>query len=150
MAEISAQLRQFSRKSGSSLTAVSVQACFRYALRLYQNRLHDVEVVRDWGDEVWVHADLVRLEQVLVNLIGNALQAMAETPEPTLILSVEVEAERVFIGVSDSGPGIPELTWHGSSSPSSLPSRRAAGWGWDFPYRRVSSGIWAATSMPAT
>ena len=109
MAEISAQLRQFSRKSSSSLTAVSVQACFRYALRLYQNRLHDVEVVRDWGDEVWVHADLVRLEQVLVNLIGNALQAMAETPEPTLILSVEVEDERVFIGVSDSGPGIPEV-----------------------------------------
>ncbi|MFQ3790148.1 ATP-binding protein [Halomonas sp. A29] len=108
MAEISAQLRQFSRKSGSSLTAVSVQACFDYALRLYRNRLHDVEVVRSWSDEAWVHADLVRLEQVLVNLIGNALQAMAETPAPKLILGVEAERTQVRISVTDTGPGIPE------------------------------------------
>ncbi|MGQ4878233.1 sensor histidine kinase [Billgrantia sp. LNSP4103-1] len=108
MAEISAQLRQFSRKSDSSLTAVSVQACFDYALRLYQSRLHQVEVVRCWEDEVWVHADLVRLEQVLVNLIGNALQAMTETPVPQLMLSVEAKAGQVRIGVSDTGPGIPE------------------------------------------
>lgn len=108
MAEISAQLRQFSRKSDSSLTAVSVQACFDYALRLYQNRLRDIEVVRRWEEEVWVHADLVRLEQVLVNLIGNALQAMAESSSPKLILSVEIETDWVRIGVSDTGPGIPE------------------------------------------
>ncbi|QOR37379.1 sensor histidine kinase [Billgrantia diversa] len=108
MAEISAQLRQFSRKSDSSLTAVSVQACFDYALRLYQSRLRDVEVIRCWEDEVWVHADLVRLEQVLVNLIGNALQAMTESPVPKLILSVEVEQAQVRISVTDTGPGIPE------------------------------------------
>nr|WP_300999464.1 ATP-binding protein [Halomonas sp.] len=108
MAEISAQLRQFSRKSDSSLTAVSVQACIDYALRLYQNRLHDVEVVRVWDEEIWVHADLVRLEQVLVNLIGNALQAMAETPEAKLVLSIETEPGLARIAVSDSGPGIPE------------------------------------------
>ncbi|RDB42577.1 sensor histidine kinase [Halomonas sp. DQ26W] len=108
MAEISAQLRQFSRKSDSSLTTVSVQACFDYALRLYQNRLRDVDVIRHWDEEVWVHADLVRLEQVLVNLIGNALQAMTESSEPKLILSAEIAAGNVRIGVSDTGPGIPE------------------------------------------
>ncbi|UYG04188.1 ATP-binding protein [Halomonas sp. LR3S48] len=108
MAEISAQLRQFSRKSDSSLTAVSVQACFDYALRLYQNRLRDVEVIRCWSGEVWVHADLVRLEQVLVNLIGNALQAMTESPAPKLTLSIEVELAQVRISVTDTGPGIPE------------------------------------------
>ncbi|WP_445158825.1 sensor histidine kinase [Halomonas sp. E14] len=111
MAEISAQLRQFSRKSGSTLTAVSVQACFDYALRLYQARLRsdDVRVERHWREEaVWVHADLVRLEQVLVNLIGNALQAMAETPEPRLILAIETPPGQVRISVTDTGPGIPE------------------------------------------
>ncbi|WP_187774742.1 sensor histidine kinase [Billgrantia pellis] len=111
MAEISAQLRQFSRKSDSSLTAVSVQACFDYALRLYQARLRSshVQVKRRWGEEqVWVHADLVRLEQVLVNLIGNALQAMADSPEPTLILGIEREEHQVCISVTDTGPGIPE------------------------------------------
>jgi len=111
MAEISAQLKQFSRKSGDSLAAVSVQAGFGYALRLYRARLLDgnVTVVRDWpADDVWVHADPVRLEQVLVNLIGNALQAMADTTDPRLGLSIVRAAGRVRIGVHDSGPGIDE------------------------------------------
>ena len=111
MSEISAQLRQFSRKSGETLTAVSPVACFDYALRLFQTRLRDsdVEVIRRWPDqEAWVRADLVRLEQVLVNLIGNALQAMADTPAPRLELSVEVWDDRVVLGVADNGPGIAE------------------------------------------
>ncbi|PMR75971.1 sensor histidine kinase [Billgrantia endophytica] len=111
MAEISSQLRQFSRKSGGSLTAVPVQACFDYAMRLYQGRLRNanVKVNRNWGEEeTWVQADLVRLEQVLVNLIGNALQAMAETPDPTLMLGIETSDRDVRISVTDNGPGIPE------------------------------------------
>ncbi|MFG6139233.1 sensor histidine kinase [Halomonas sp. B23F22_10] len=111
MAEISAQLRQFSRKSGDSLTAVSVTSCFDYALRLFQARLGegDVAVARRWpDDELWVRADPVRLEQVLVNLIGNALQAMAETPAPRLILEIAAEGDRVRLAVADNGPGIAE------------------------------------------
>ncbi|MDX1464857.1 MAG: ATP-binding protein [Halomonas sp.] len=109
MAEISAQLRQFSRKSGDRPTAVSVPACFDYALRLFQSRLREdgVAVERDWPEqEAWVRADLVRLEQVLVNLIGNALQAMGQTPEPRLGLVIEPGETTVRIRVIDNGPGI--------------------------------------------
>ncbi len=111
MAEISAQLRQFSRKSGDKPTSVSVSACFDYALRLFQSRLRDagVSVERDWPEATaWVRADLVRLEQVLVNLIGNALQAMAQTEAPHLQLSIAPDGDEVRIRVVDNGPGIAE------------------------------------------
>uniref|UniRef100_UPI0011819180 sensor histidine kinase n=1 Tax=Vreelandella massiliensis TaxID=1816686 RepID=UPI0011819180 len=59
-------------------------------------------------DTLWVKGDLVRLEQVIVNLISNALQAMKETPAPTLTITVTADAHHVAIHVADNGPGIDE------------------------------------------
>lgn len=109
MADISAQLRQFSRKSSERQETISVQACIEYALRLFQGRLRDghVTVEQHWPKEtLWVTGDLVRLEQVLVNLISNALHAMQETPEPRLVLSAALNEKQVTINVMDNGPGI--------------------------------------------
>lgn len=111
MADISAQLRQFSRKSGDHPSAVSVPSCFDYALRLFQARIneHAVAICHQTGDEeLWVMADLVRLEQVLVNLISNALQAMSDTEHPCLTLGTCREDGLVRIWLDDNGPGIPE------------------------------------------
>lgn len=109
MADISAQLRQFSRKSSERQETISVQACIEYALRLFQGRLRDghVTVEQHWPKEtLWVTGDLVRLEQVLVNLISNALHAMQETLEPRLILSAALNEKQVTISIMDNGPGI--------------------------------------------
>lgn len=111
MADISAQLRQFSRKSSERQETISVQACIEYALRLFHSRLRDdgIKVVQQWPEEtLWVEGDLVRLEQVLVNLISNALQAMKEVASPMLTLSVEIAQQQVMISVADNGPGVPE------------------------------------------
>ncbi|WP_346797032.1 ATP-binding protein [Halomonas sp. Bachu 37] len=111
MADISAQLRQFSRKSGEREETVSLQACTEYALRLFQSRLYDsrVRVEHAWPEHtIWAKADLVRLEQVVVNLISNALQAMKETAAPRLSISGEERGDRVTIRVADNGPGIPD------------------------------------------
>ncbi|MEA2120483.1 sensor histidine kinase [Halovibrio sp. HP20-50] len=111
MADISAQLRQFSRKSSERHETISVQACIDYALRLFQSRLREgnISIIQDWPTEtLWVKGDLVRLEQVLVNLIGNALQAMKAVPNPQLTLKASISQQQVIISVTDNGPGIPD------------------------------------------
>ncbi|MEE7459084.1 two-component sensor histidine kinase [Methylorubrum populi] len=55
-----------------------------------------------------VLGDSARLEQVVVNLLQNALDAVSGRPEPSVALRVEAEGERVALEVSDNGPGIPE------------------------------------------
>lgn len=114
MAEISAQLKMFSRKSGEQLVPVSVQAAFDYALKLYWNQFQQqgIEVIRDFPEqEVFVLADMVRLEQVLVNLLSNALHALKNAPLRQIHLSAEYQVDgashRVRIQVRDTGCGIP-------------------------------------------
>jgi len=60
------------------------------------------------GDAPTVRADPVALEQIVHNLVGNAMQALDERPhdERRLVLRVGTEAERGVLTVCDSGPGI--------------------------------------------
>src|SRR5437016_8727613 len=55
-----------------------------------------------------VKADRVQLQQVLINLITNAIEAMRETKQPRVlqVKSAPQEPNRVLISVADSGPGI--------------------------------------------
>ena len=53
-----------------------------------------------------VQAEAVRLEQVLVNLIQNAQEALAGRPDPEIRISVTAEAGDVMISVADNGPGL--------------------------------------------
>ena len=54
--------------------------------------------------------DRVQLQQVILNLIMNAIEAMSEVSEGSrelLISTSEVESDGVLVAVSDSGPGLP-------------------------------------------
>ena len=59
--------------------------------------------------EIPVNVDLVQIEQVLLNLVRNALDALEETPagERELVIGTRLQDGRALISVRDNGPGIP-------------------------------------------
>ena len=73
--------------------------------------------------------DPVLLQQVLVNLMMNAIEAMAESPPDRrrFLVRDDVRPDGVEISVQDAGPGLPEPIVAGCSSRSSRPRRTA--WG---------------------
>ncbi|WP_240704354.1 ATP-binding protein [Cobetia marina] len=115
MGEISAQLRQFSRKSGDRLEAVDLATSLDYALRLLQPRrdAQAVDITREQSTALpRVRAEPVRLEQVLVNLLSNALDALADRPSAPACLQLNLheragsEGTQVVLEVHDNGPGL--------------------------------------------
>ena len=55
-----------------------------------------------------VSADRNLFDQILLNLIKNAIEAMQETSSPQIRLSARLDYGRVLVRVQDNGPGIPE------------------------------------------
>ncbi|RRJ84070.1 sensor histidine kinase [Aestuariirhabdus litorea] len=111
MSKIVAQFKVFSRKSSGARVSVSVNASLNAAINIIapQMRQQGVEC-QVVGDELdlYVMGDMVRLEQVLINLLSNALQAMEGCPSQQLRVSLSSQSGRVIIEVHDSGEGIEE------------------------------------------
>ncbi|CAM3995239.1 C4-dicarboxylate transport sensor protein dctB [Roseomonas mucosa] len=113
---ITGGLRGFARKAGGSLESVPVRAAAEAALLLLGHRLRQdaVAVVLDVPEELCVRAERVRLEQVLVNLVQNAVEALDGRPGGRIRLEARrvpgPAPGRVRVTVSDNGPGLaPEV-----------------------------------------
>ncbi len=80
------------------------------ALRDYDLHLQNIQVVREFGESIpRVFADAHQLEQVFLNIINNAVDAMSQVAGGgTLRVRMGCEGERVFVEFHDSGPGISE------------------------------------------
>ncbi|MDJ1156660.1 ATP-binding protein [Chelatococcus sp. SYSU_G07232] len=106
---ITDELRAFSRKATGRVGAASVAEAIDGALLLVGSRLRQqgVTLTREaMPAGLAVVAERVRLEQVLVNLLQNALDALVGRPDPRIGVAVEAGHESVHISVRDNGPGI--------------------------------------------
>lgn len=109
MAEISAQLKVFSRKSSGNLEVVLLTEAVRPALDLVGHRCKEVGVelhVSIPEPGIFVKANVIQLEQVVVNLLSNAIQAIESRENKAISLSVEADSDSVLIHVDDSGAGV--------------------------------------------
>ena len=106
---ITDELRAFSRKTGSAPVAVEVEAAIDGALLLVGARLREGGVTLERvaaPADTRVRAERNRLEQVMLNLLQNAAEAVAGVDAPHIALSVQVRARQVVIQISDNGPGL--------------------------------------------
>lgn len=108
MAKISSQLKVFSRKSSGALDTVSVKTVIQNAVDIVrpQARRNGLEIEIADMRECQVRADAIQLEQVLINLLSNALNAVEGMDSASVRVSGEHQDDSILIHVDDSGEGI--------------------------------------------
>ncbi len=112
-------LREFGRKSEVKKESVQVNEALEKAVEIFsqQLKLREIEVIRDLQANLPpVLANSNRLEQVFINLLINARDAIEEKTEKTgerslskkIVLKTSAESDKVTIEIGDTGTGIPE------------------------------------------
>ncbi|MBY8828581.1 sensor histidine kinase [Hephaestia mangrovi] len=107
---ITGELRNFARKATGALGEVRLDDAIDGALLLLRDRIarEAVAIERPPGGDLLVRAERIRLEQVLVNLLGNALDALEDTPEPVISLAVAASSDIVDLDIANNGPMLPD------------------------------------------
>ncbi|SFC88891.1 ATP-binding protein [Collimonas sp. OK412] len=109
MGKIVGQLNGFSRKSHEAVAAIDLPKSIEAAALLLHNEFqtHGAKLEIDIRRTAQVVGDSVRTEQVLINLLRNALDAVDNAEQKTVSLVLDCEAGEAVIRIRDSGPGIP-------------------------------------------
>ncbi|TKJ67694.1 two-component sensor histidine kinase [Pseudomonas viridiflava] len=109
MAALTGHLKTFARKSPAGLRErLDLATVVDQALLLLEPRLHEehVECVLQLSRPAWVRGDAIRLEQVLINLLRNALDAMRGRPPARMEIRIEPLDGQWRLSVVDTGEGI--------------------------------------------
>ncbi len=111
MAAITKQLKSYARKGKDSLEPVDIKDAVLSSLSMMEPQLRQRQVIitRTLPDQpVMIYGDRMRLEQVIINLLRNALDATKMALEPSVeILLVQGDVAR--LSVRDNGSGIEDL-----------------------------------------
>jgi two-component system C4-dicarboxylate transport sensor histidine kinase DctB len=111
MGAITRQLKSYARKGGEAFEPVDLRACLSSALSMMepQLKLRVVKITRTLPrTPVMVMADRIRLEQVIINLLRNALDATRDRSDAQIDLILS-SGDVALLAVRDNGTGIVDL-----------------------------------------
>tara|TARA_R110001583_G_scaffold16561_19_gene67947 strand:- start:7056 stop:8849 length:1794 start_codon:yes stop_codon:yes gene_type:complete len=109
MASISSQLKAFARKSDGVMSVISLQPVLLASFELVKPQLKASQVSLEMhlpNNAIFVKAEPIQLEQILVNLLSNAIQAMQESDIKIIHVTLSMTQQDALVEVVDTGPGI--------------------------------------------
>ena len=151
-ASIIDHMRAYGRLASEGLTRIDVADTVSGACNLLREQLKlvNVELINQVRQEgLWINGNTIQLEQVLINLINNAKDAIRENShEGTVTVDAEMAGLRVMIRVSDTGGGIPDHVLPHIFEPffTTKPVGKGTGLGGSISYgiiREMQGDIWA-------
>jgi two-component system C4-dicarboxylate transport sensor histidine kinase DctB len=104
-------LKSFARKEAAERSLIDIRTCVGSAIDLVQPRARTIGVVPTFDapqTRVEVMAGTIRIEQVVVNLLLNAIDAVADTPDPQITVTLTTQDGHARLCIADTGPGIAE------------------------------------------
>jgi two-component system, NtrC family, C4-dicarboxylate transport sensor histidine kinase DctB len=111
LGKISGQLKVFARKTPSQKEPVNLNKVMADTLALMESssKMDTVQIHNSLAAEnLMVLGEAIRLEQVFLNILRNAFDAMAETKAPEIWISATQQDRRVTLRIRDNGPGFDE------------------------------------------
>ncbi len=111
MGAITRQLKSYARKGGDAFEPLDIKASVSAALEMMEPQLkrQNIQITRSVPpDAVLVMADRIRLEQVIINLIRNAIDATSDRTDPQIDI-VLTSGDGATLSVRDNGTGIDDL-----------------------------------------
>jgi len=112
--EIVLSLRNFSRLDEAEVKAVNLHEGIDNTLVILAHKLKGdssykgIEVVKDYQLRSLVECYPSQINQVVMNILANAIDALEPVSKPRITISTERLDNQAIITISDNGPGIPE------------------------------------------
>ncbi|MDG2341068.1 MAG: ATP-binding protein, partial [Paracoccaceae bacterium] len=143
MARIIRNFRAFARQEKERVKRVDLAQVVRSAIEVVADRLdgQQVEVQLNFPNTpVWVQGGEVRLQQVVLNLLSNAIDAMSGLAEQKITVAVQI-GPLVTLEIHDTGPGIeePEKAFEPFYSTKEIGEAEGVGLGLSISYGLVQS-----------
>ena len=104
--EMVLNLRNFARLDESKVKTIDVRECIEASLKIAGNSIRHQEIVTDFATTPEIKCSPSQINQVLVNLLNNAAQAMGEKPDGKIEVRTRADDSNVYIDVSDNGKGM--------------------------------------------